>query len=254
MPRYDFTTKRLFVSQDLRPDLAISLDRKQSNYMINVLRHKHQDHILLFNGRDGEWLSRLEIEARKSASLIPFEQTRPQPEESQLTYIFAPLKKGRLDYMVQKAVEMGAGKLQPVITEFTQNPKINLDKIEANIIEAAQQCGIISLPKHCLPLKLEDLLKSWDEAVSLIYCDEGSQSQNPIDALEKLKKKLDANGSPAALAVLIGPEGGFSETERKMLHDLPFVTAIPLGPRVLRADTAAVAALAIVQATIGDWH
>ena len=254
MPRYDFTTKRLFVSQDLHSNLAISLDRKQSNYMINVLRHKHQDKILSFNGRDGEWLCRLEIEGRKSASLIPFEQTRPQPEESQLTFIFAPLKKGRLDYMVQKAVEMGAAKLQPVITEFTQNSKLNPGKIEANIIEAAQQCGIISLPKYLPPQNLENLLKNWDETVSLIFCDEGSESQNPIDALKKLKKKLASKEGPTPLAVLVGPEGGFSEIERQMLHNLPFVTAIPLGPRVLRADTAAVAALAVVQAVIGDWY
>ncbi len=254
MPRYDFTTRRLFVEQDLQSGTALPLDRKKSNYLINVLRHKHQDSILLFNGRDGEWLSKLEVSGRKSVSLTPFEQTRPQPQDSLLTYCFAPLKKGRLDYMVQKAVEMGAGKLQPVITEYTQNPKISLDKLNANIIEAAQQCGIISLPKCLEPKKFNDFLISWDEKTQLIFCDEGSLSQNPLEALDELKSKLASAEKMLPLAVLIGPEGGFSEAERQLLHSKEFVTAIPLGPRILRADTAAVAALAIVQATIGDWH
>lgn len=254
MPRYDFTTRRLFVEQDLQSGTSLPLDRKQSNYLINVLRHKHQDSILLFNGRDGEWLSKLEVSGRKSVSLTPFEQTRPQPQDSLLTYCFAPLKKGRLDYMVQKAVEMGVGILQPVITEYTQNPKISLDKINANIVEAAQQCGIISLPKCHEPTKFSDLLASWNEETRLIFCDEGALSQNPLEALNELKSKFAPIENPNPLAVLIGPEGGFSETERQLLHSKEFVTAIPLGPRVLRADTAAVAALAIVQATIGDWH
>ena len=254
MSRYDFTTRRLFVEQDLQSGTPLRLDRKQSNYLINVLRHKHQDSILLFNGRDGEWLSKLEVSGRKSVSLIPFEQTRHQPKDSLLTYCFAPLKKGRLDYMVQKAVEMGAGVLQPVITEYTQNPKTSMDKINANIVDAAQQCGIISLPNCLEPAKFSDLLASWDEETCLIFCDEGSLSQNPLEALNELKSKLASAENPSPLAVLIGPEGGFSEAERQLLHSKEFVTAIPLGPRVLRADTAAVAALAVVQATIGDWH
>ena len=254
MPRYDFITRRLFVSQNLDEGQAIPLDRKQSNYMINVLRHKHEDNILLFNGRDGEWLSKLDVSGRKSASLVPFEQTREQPDESLLTYIFAPLKKGRLDYMVQKAVEMGAGTLQPVITEYTQHAKINRDKIDANIIEAAQQCGIISLPKCNSPLNLADLLDGWNKDCPLVFCDEGAESQNPLEPLNKLKAELANSQSAKPYGVLIGPEGGFSESERQLLHDKPFVTAIPLGPRVLRADTAAVAALAVIQATIGDWY
>lgn len=254
MPRYDFTTKRLYVEHDLTADKSLPLDRKQSNYLINVLRHKHEDNILLFNGRDGEWMSRLEVSGRKSVSLTPYEQTRSQPKDSLLIYCFAPLKKGRLDYMVQKAVEMGAGTLQPVITEYTQNPKISLDKINANIVEAAQQCGIISLPKCHEPVKFNDLLANWNEDTCLIFCDEGSKSQNPLEALNELKLKFTSAEKIPPRAVLIGPEGGFSEIERQKLHEKPYVTAIPLGPRVLRADTAAVAALAIVQATIGDWH
>jgi 16S rRNA (uracil1498-N3)-methyltransferase len=254
MPRYDFITRRLFVEQDLQSGTSVLLDRKQSNYLLNVLRHKHEDHILLFNGRDGEWLSKLEVTGRKSVSLTPFEQTRTQPKDSNLIYCFAPLKKGRLDYMVQKAVEMGAGKLQPVITEFTQNASISRDKINANIVDAAQQCGIISLPRCCEPVKFNDLLANWNNETRLIFCDEGSLSQNPLEALGTLKIEHTAREEPRSLAVLIGPEGGFSESERRALHAKEFVTAIPLGPRVLRADTAAVAALAIIQATIGDWY
>ncbi len=254
MPRYDFITRRLFVEQDLQSGKSLPLDRKQSNYLINVLRHKHEDEILLFNSRDGEWLSKLEISGQKSLSLTPFEQTRPQPEDSHLMYCFAPLKKSRLDYMVQKAVEMGAGKLQPVITEYTQNPKISMDKINANIVEAAQQCGIISLPKCFEPAKFNDFLANRNKERHLIFCDEGSLGQNPLEPLGKLKSELASNPEPRPLAVLIGPEGGFSETECQLLHAKEFVTAIPLGPRVLRADTAAVAAIAVVQATIGDWY
>lgn len=254
MPRYDFTTRRLFVEQDLQSGSSLPLDRKQSNYIINVLRHKHEDSILLFNGRDGEWLSKLEVSGRKSASLTPFEQTRVQPKDSLLTYCFAPLKKGRLDYMVQKAVEMGAGILQPVITEYTQNPKISLDKINANIVEAAQQCGIISLPKCFEPVKFNDLLTNWNEETCLVFCDEGSLSQNPLEPLTELKSRFASIERPLPLGILIGPEGGFSENERQSLYSKDFVAAIPLGPRVLRADTAAVAALAVVQATIGDWY
>ncbi len=246
MPRYNFTTKRLYVDALLAAGEIVPLERKRANYLINVLRHKTGNQVLLFNGRDGEWLATLDIQGRKDASLVVGSQTREQSQPSQLTYVFAPLKKGRLDYMVQKAVEMGCGKLQPVITDYTQFSKLSLDRMKTNVIEASEQCGILSVPECLQPVDLASLLRGWPAATTLIYCDEGEESQNPLHPLEQL--------TPQPLAVLIGPEGGFSESERQLLRSKPYVTAIPLGPRVLRADTAAVAALAIVQATLGDWR
>ena len=162
-----------------------------------------------------------------------------------LVYAFAPLKVGRLDYLVQKAVEMGAGVLQPVITQHTQAPKVPVEKFEANVIEAAEQCGVLAVPPVRAPVKLEQLLSGWEKDRRLIFCDEDSSTDNPLPALHKIEERK--------LGLLVGPEGGFSDEERRMLRALPFVTAIPLGPRILRADTAAVAALAVIQAAIGDW-
>ncbi len=246
MSRYDFTTKRIYIDTPLAGGANVKLERKRANYLINVLRHNPGDQVLLFNGRDGEWLATLDTTGRKNASLVVDRQTREQPQQCQLTCLFAPLKKGRLDYMVQKAVEMGAGQLQPVITEYTQFSKLNLERMKANVIEASEQCGILSVPGCHPPVDLINLLQDWPDETRLVYCDEDEKSQNPLRPLRQL--------TPGPLAVLIGPEGGFSDVERGLLRSKPYVTAIPLGPRVLRADTAAVAALAIVQATLGDWH
>jgi 16S rRNA (uracil1498-N3)-methyltransferase len=170
---------------------------------------------------------------------------RPQPAPSDLVYCFAPLKQGRLDYLVQKAVEMGAGTLQPVVTQHTQVARPSMERLGANIVEAAEQCGILAVPRLCEAEKLDKLLAGWDPERRLVFCDEDAATNNPLPALQNLRDEK--------LALLVGPEGGFSEDERRMLRALPFVTAIPLGPRILRADTAAVAALALIQATIGDW-
>ncbi|MEK1869627.1 MAG: 16S rRNA (uracil(1498)-N(3))-methyltransferase, partial [Ensifer adhaerens] len=161
-------------------------------------------------------------------------------------YLFAPLKVGRLDYLVQKAVEMGAGTLQPVMTQHVQGKLGNIERVRANVIEAAEQCGVLGIPDVEEPRRLEDLLATWQSDRRIIFCDEGSDSQNPLPILAGIEEKK--------LALLIGPEGGFSEAERTLLHSLDFVTAIPLGPRILRADTAAVAAMAVIQATVGDWR
>ncbi len=252
MPRYDYTTKRLYVDEPLIAGSTIPLDRKRANYLLNVLRYKSGDEVLLYNGRDGEWLAELAVGGRKEVLLAVGNQTRMQPPPTRLSYLFAPLKKARLDYMVQKAVEMGAGLLQPVITEYTQSSKLNLERIEANIIEATQQCGVLAIPRCRKPVKLAAILENWPEDKCLIYCDEGEESQNPLEPLSRLKSPNHLKTTE--IAVLIGPEGGFSENERRLLRSLPYVTPIPLGPRVLRADTAAVAALALVQATLGDWH
>ncbi|MGE7370883.1 16S rRNA (uracil(1498)-N(3))-methyltransferase [Neorhizobium sp. NPDC001467] len=244
--RANFRMQRLFVETDITLDTPIAATADQFNYLVNVLRLAADAQVLVFNGRHGEWRARLAFPSRKKLMLEPVEQTRPQPEPSDLHYLFAPLKTGRLDYLVQKAVEMGAGLLQPVMTQHVQGKITSMDRLAANVIEAAEQCGILSVPPVMTPKKLGELLDGWPGDRRIIFCDEGDEGQNPVPILGAIRE--------TRLALLIGPEGGFSEEERRMLRSLPFVTAIPLGPRILRADTAAVAALAIIQASIGDWR
>ncbi len=244
--RANFRIQRLYVAGDLSAGTRVEAGPEQFNYLANVLRLTDGAEILVFNGRDGEWRARLAFPSRKRLVIECAEQTRPQPVAPDLHYLFAPLKVGRLDYMVQKAVEMGAGLLQPVMTQHVQGKITNLDRLQANAIEAAEQCGILSVPQVAPPRKLRDLLNEWPADRRIIFCDEGEESQNPLPALEELRGQR--------LALLVGPEGGFSEEERGMLRGLDLVTPIPLGPRILRADTAAVAALAVIQATIGDWR
>jgi 16S rRNA (uracil1498-N3)-methyltransferase len=242
----DFRSPRLFVDAPLAGDATIDLDRNQSNYLGNVLRLKDGDTVLVFNGRDGEW--RAAISGRKRADQLTLtEQTRQQQTLPDVHLAFAPLKHARLDYMVQKAVEMGVCALQPVITRFTQVSRVNTERMRANVVEAAEQCGIIALADVAEPLPLDKYLAQRDGARRLIFCDEGADVANPVTALEKLPKT-------GGIEVLIGPEGGFAEEERAVLLDQPTVTRLSLGPRILRADTAAVAALAVVQATLGDWN
>lgn len=251
MPRYEFKMQRLFVRHMLAEGASVEADRSQANYLLNVLRMKDGDELLVFNGKDGEWRAAIRATGRKACNLDLIEQVRAQTNAIDLRYLFAPLKHARLDYMVQKAVEMGAGSLQPVMTQFTQASRVNLERMEANVIEAAEQCGVLTIPDIREPVKLTELLRSWDKTEAgrrLLFCDEGEETQNPLPALNRLS---DFKGTP--LALLIGPEGGFSPEERELLRSSDFVTPIPLGPRILRADTAAVAALAVVQATLGDW-
>jgi 16S rRNA (uracil1498-N3)-methyltransferase len=246
--RPDFRSHRLFVRADLTAGATIPLDRAQANYLVNVLRMKPGDPVLLFNGRDGEWRATLRPEGRKTHALLVDAIVRAQPPASDLHYLFAPLKHARLDYMVEKAVEMGAGRLRPVLTQHTQVTRLNRDRMTANAIEAAEQCGILSIPEIDEPVALKPLLDGWrahEGERRIIFCDEGEEGTDPLAVL--------AGPQPSRLAVLIGPEGGFSEDERQNLRARDFVTAIPLGSRILRADTAAVAALALVQATLGDW-
>lgn len=244
--RTNFRMQRLFIEASLAAGAALEATGEQFNYLANVLRMGDGAEILLFNGRDGEWKARLSFPNRKKIVLLPIEQTREQPAASDLHYLFAPLKVGRMDYLVQKAVEMGAGLLQPVMTQHVQGKIYSTEKLRANAIEAAEQCGILSLPDVAEPVKLKDLLQSWTGNRRIIFCDEGDAGQNPLPVLQAVKERR--------LALLIGPEGGFSEEERDLLRSLDFVTPIPLGPRILRADTAAVAALAVIQAAIGDWN
>jgi 16S rRNA (uracil1498-N3)-methyltransferase len=247
MPQIDFRAPRLFVDAPLRAGQMVELERNQSNYLGNVLRLAAGDAVLVFNGHDGEW--RAEIGGRKRADALTITaQTRAQELLPDITYLFAPLKHARLDYMVQKAVEMGCARLVPVLTRFTQVSRVNSERMRANVIEAAEQCGILSLAEVADPVTLDHLLASRDPARLLVFCDEAADVADPVQALQA------AAAVKAGIDVLIGPEGGFAEEERALLTRQPNILRLALGPRILRADTAAVAALALVQAALGDWR
>ncbi|MCD2184448.1 16S rRNA (uracil(1498)-N(3))-methyltransferase [Rhizobium sp. GN54] len=244
--RANYRMQRLFVEADLVAGSSFEVSKEHFHYLANVLRAEDGTRLLVFNGRDGEWTADVSYPTRKRLLLTVAEQSRPQPAASDLHYLFAPLKVGRLDYLVQKAVEMGAGVLQPVMTQHVQGKIGSLERLEANVIEAAEQCGILGIPKVAPPRRLDELLRDWPQDRRIVFCDEGHDSQNPLSVLQAIGERK--------LALLVGPEGGFSDAERALLRGLPFVTPIPLGPRILRADTAAVAAMAVIQATVGDWH
>jgi 16S rRNA (uracil1498-N3)-methyltransferase len=245
MPGYDFRAPRLFVRAPLTAGAMVPLDRAQAHYLRTVLRLTLGERVLIFNGRDGEWSATLQT-LKRTATLVAESRTRPQPVRGDLHYLFAPLKAARLDYMVQKAVEMGASVLQPVLTRHGQVSRINAERMFANAIEAAEQCGLLSLPEIKPLTQLTDVLAAWEPERRLVFCDEDAEVRSPVAALA---------GLPAApLALLIGPEGGFSTEERDLLLKRPHVVRLSLGPRILRADTAAVAALAVIQAVAGDWR
>jgi 16S rRNA (uracil1498-N3)-methyltransferase len=214
--------------------------------LTTVLRLKAGASILVFNSRDGEWRATLEG-GKRAAALRIGARTRAPIAPADLRYLFAPLKSARLDYMVQKAVEMGASQLRPVLTRHGQVARVNLERMRANAIEAAEQCGILSLPEIAAPVALVEALAAWETTRHLVFCDEAADLADPLAALATVPRQ-------APLAVLVGPEGGFAADERAALLKLPNVVRLALGPRILRADTAAVAALALVQAAIGDWR
>jgi 16S rRNA (uracil1498-N3)-methyltransferase len=246
MARYDFRTPRLYVQAPLGGGAELALEREQANYLFNVLRLKEGDPVLLFNGRDGEWRARVGKAVRRGGVLAIEERLREQPPAGDLHVLFAPLKHARLDYVVQKMVEMGASRLQPVITQHTQVARVNLERMRANVVEAAQQCGILTLAEVAEPLPFERMLQAIAPGQLLVFCDEDADVRDPVAALHRA-------GDFAGIAVLLGPEGGFSDAERQTLLRCPKLLRISLGPRILRADTAAVAALALVQAVLGDW-
>lgn len=244
MPLADFRSPRLFVDAPLSAGAHVPLERSQANYLGNVLRLGAGSSILVFNGRDGEWHAAIGG-GKRPDRLDVLNQTRPQDSLPDLAYVFAPLKHARLDYMVQKAVEMGAATLQPVLTQHTQVSRINSERMRANVVEAAEQCGILSIAAVEQPLSLDRYLAGRDPQRLLVFCDEGADVASPIAALGGMYS--------GGIDVLIGPEGGFAEAERAVLLKQPKVLRLSLGPRILRADTAAVAALTLVQATLGDW-
>ncbi|WP_273756498.1 16S rRNA (uracil(1498)-N(3))-methyltransferase [Bartonella sp. MM73XJBT] len=243
--RINYKLKRLFIRQPLALNEEIKIEGEQASYLVRVLRMQEGAEILLFNGQDGEWLAKLITVKKKFVVAQLIHQERLQTTHSNLIYCFAPIKNARLDYMVQKAVEMGVSTLQPVITHHTQVTRINMARMEANVIEASEQCGILSLPECATAVSLAELLENWDRVRPLFFCDEACKSHNPLHLLQR--HDMTTSG------VLIGPEGGFSEKERNFLKKHPFVIPISLGPRILRADTAAVAALALLNVTVGDW-
>jgi 16S rRNA (uracil1498-N3)-methyltransferase len=239
-------TIRLFVEDALEAGLDISCTRAQANYLINVMRLGDNAEILVFDGRNGEWRASLSRLKRSDCSLHIVEQVRLQTEGPDIHYLFAPVKRARLDFMVQKATELGVAALCPVMTRRTDSQRIKLERVRANVIEAAEQCGVLRIPHVFEPVTLVKLLEEWDSARRIVYCDEEAPVSSPLEALRPL--------APGPLAVLIGPEGGFDEEERSRLRSLSFVTPISLGPRVMRADTAGVAALSLLNAVLGDWR
>lgn len=249
MPRTHKSLQRLYVEPDLGPGVELTLNREQTNYLVAVLRLRPGDAVILFNGRDGAWRAELTDASRKAARLRVVEQAAPQTPPSDLWFGFAPLKTGRLDYIVQKATELGAGAIQPVLTRFTQVSRLRPEKLQANLIEAAEQCEVLTVPQLLPERRLEPMLQAWQAEQGLrrlVVCDESAPSASPVGPLQQLE------GLP--VGVLVGPEGGFAEDERELLLAQPYVVPVSLGPRILRADTAGVAALALVQAIIGDWR
>ncbi len=260
MPRYDFRTPRIYTEAPLAGGGEVVFDRDQANYLLNVLRLERGDGVLLFNGRDGEWRAILAGTGKRALTAQVGEVMRAQPRPRDLHLLFAPLKHARLDYMVQKAVEMGVSRLQPVLTQHTQVTRINLERMQANVIEAAQQCGVLAVPGVAEPVRFDHVAGIADADRLLVFCDEDAEVKDPIAALDGARPlggallPVEAARAGAPMGVLIGPEGGFSEDERAALLKRPNTVRISLGPRILRADTAAVAALTLVQAVLGDWR
>lgn len=238
------TTPRLHLEETLSAGGEITLSREKGHYLTGVLRLSPGDAVRAFNGRDGEWLAYLATVSRKSVSLRCERRVAEAKLPPDIDYVFAPLKHARLDYLVQKATELGARRLRPVITARTVAERVNLDRMRANVVEAAEQCNLVHVPEVLEPEKLEKVLATWEKARSLVYCDETMVDRNPLKSLKSVQ---------APTAVLVGPEGGFTDGEKALLKSQVFVVPISLGPRIMRADTAAIAALTLVQAVAGDW-
>ena len=252
-PRCASGKARLYVEESLGSGVQITLGKDQSHYLVTVLRMGEGARVLLFNGRDGEWAAHISEPYRKACVLELTEQTRPQEPLPDIWLLFAPVKRARLDFIAQKATEMGAAVIQPVLTERTIATRLKDERFQANAVEAAEQCGLVAVPELRGAEKLSALLSRWEEVAPdrlILFCDENEGPGATRAALERLA----AEGKRAApLAILIGPEGGFSPQERAALRARQDTLAISLGPRIMRADTAAIAALAVVGLMLGDW-
>jgi 16S rRNA (uracil1498-N3)-methyltransferase len=235
---------RLFVEAALAEGAAIELSQDQAHYLKNVMRLGEGDAVALFNGANGEFRARLQTFTRRAASVIVEQQSRAPMTEPDLWLVFAPIKRTRIDYLVEKATELGASRLVPVITRHTNVERLNLDRLRAHAIEAAEQSERLTVPIIAEPRALDVLLAEWDASRRIMLCDESMTAPPAAQAL--------AGQDAVSWAVLVGPEGGFAETELDALRKLPFVSPVSLGPRILRADTAAVAGLAVLQALRGE--
>ncbi|HUH86335.1 MAG TPA: 16S rRNA (uracil(1498)-N(3))-methyltransferase [Stellaceae bacterium] len=237
---------RLYVTADLAAGLSLELAPPQAHYLRDVLRLAPGATLALFNGRDGEWLAHIDRFGKNAGTLVVAEQRRPQDVPGDLWLLFAPVKRARIDFLVEKATELGVTALHPVATERTVVERVNLERLAANAVEAAEQTERLSVPEILPPQPLRRLLDGWPASRRLLLCDESGTASPIAEVLARI---------PAGpLAVLVGPEGGFTQTELDALRKLPFVSPVGLGPRVLRADTAALAALAVLQALVGDWR
>ncbi|NKB45637.1 MAG: 16S rRNA (uracil(1498)-N(3))-methyltransferase [Alphaproteobacteria bacterium] len=240
---------RLYVSSDLAAGVEFNLLPDQARYIAQVMRRNTGDPILLFNGRDGEWRGVLASISKKSASVLVEQQTRPQGVERGLKLLFAPVKRTATDLIVQKATELGVTLLQPVITQHTNNDRVRTDRLEAIVVEAAEQCCRVMVPEVCEPIALSDAVSDWPDGQVLFVMDETGGGDPVADVMTE-----SAARNMGAAAFVIGPEGGFAETELDLLRSLPFSKFVSLGPRILRADTAALATLTCWQALCGDWR
>lgn len=236
---------RLHVAGALGAGAALPADEGQAHYLLHVMRAKAGDRVSLFNGRDGEWLARIDLQGKRGVSFQCLEQTEPQIEGPDIWLVFAPVKKTPSDYLVQKASELGVTRLQPVMTRRTIVTRVNDERLLANAVEAAEQSGRLNVPQIGAVLALEKLLAAWPKERRLYFCDEGGDARPLAEA---------ARGMHGPAAILTGPEGGFDPAERQLLRSQSFVTPVTLGPRILRADTAALAALSVWQSVAGDWR
>jgi 16S rRNA (uracil1498-N3)-methyltransferase len=234
---------RLFVDHPLSPGQSVPLSRGQAHYLFGVMRLVATDHVLLFNGQDGEYLAEVIVSGKRNGGLVCVNQTRPLLSPPDLWLLFAPIKKARTDFIVEKATEMGATRIIPVKTQFTNSDRINRDRLQAHATEAAEQCGRTTVPKLDELTKFDKIMAAWPSDRHLMFCDEAQAGGSEIFT----------GDHKGPWAILIGPEGGFSELEREILNASPLTTVASLGPRILRADTAVVAAITVWQMASGDW-
>jgi len=266
---------RLFVPHDLAPGAALALDEGQSRYLAAVMRQAVGDAVAVFNGRDGEWRATVAALGKRSVTLTALSQMRPQHVGPDLDLVIALVKRARLETIVEKAAELGARRVRPVLTERTNADHTRVDRLRAIAVEAAEQTGRLDVPDVVEPVKLEKLLAAWEPGRRLLFCDEAGDAPPILEALssppcgegpgsgvqspgpQQAPSPPHSTPSPqqgGAWSILIGPEGGFSPRERDHLRSLPYAVPATLGPRILRADTAAISALTLWQATVGDWR